>query len=72
LGLPAGALRKPYLNMTGQALRHGVEVVQRLGLAEQYGYRIREDLIGEDAAGDPNTGPAAVIPQTGSGGCFLR
>jgi 4-hydroxy-tetrahydrodipicolinate synthase len=72
LGLPAGELRKPYLSMTGQALRYGVEVVQRLGLAEQYGFRIREDLIGEDAAGAPNTGPAAVAPQTGSGGCFLR
>jgi 4-hydroxy-tetrahydrodipicolinate synthase len=72
LGLPAGELRKPYLNMTGQALRGGVEIVQRLGLAEQYGYRIRENLIGEDAAGVPNTAPAAVAPQTGSGRCFLR
>ena len=72
LGLPAGELRKPYLNMTGQALRCGVEIVQRLGLAEQYGYRIREDLIGEDAAGVPNTASAAVAPQTGSGRCFLR
>ncbi len=72
LGLPAGELRKPYLNMSGQALRCGVEIVQRLGLAEQYGYRIREDLIGEDAAGVPNTASAAVAPQTGSGRCFLR
>jgi 4-hydroxy-tetrahydrodipicolinate synthase len=72
LGLPAGELRKPYLNMTGQALRRGVEIVQRLGLAEQYGYRIRENLIGEDAAGAVNTAPAAVAPQTGSGRCFLR
>jgi hypothetical protein len=72
LGLPAGELRRPYLNMRGRALRYGVEAVQRLGLAEQYGYRICEDLIGEDAAGAPNTGPAAIAPQTGPGGCFLR
>jgi hypothetical protein len=26
LGLPAGNLRKPYLNMTGKALRRGVEI----------------------------------------------
>ncbi len=59
-------------NMAGQALRCGVEIVQQLGLAEKYGYRIREDLIGKDAAGAPNTRPAAVTPQTGPGGCFLR
>jgi 4-hydroxy-tetrahydrodipicolinate synthase len=68
LGLPAGDLRRPYLNMTGQALRVGVEVVQRLGLAEQYGYRVREDLIGDDRPGDPARTPVA----TGTGACFIR
>jgi 4-hydroxy-tetrahydrodipicolinate synthase len=72
LGLPAGALRKPYLSMTGRALRHGVEVVQRLGLAERYGYRIREDLIGEDAAGELSSASTPVPAATSSGACFVR
>jgi len=49
-------------------LRVGVEVVQRLGLAEQYGYRVREDLIGDDRPGDPARTPVA----TGTGACFIR
>jgi 4-hydroxy-tetrahydrodipicolinate synthase len=72
LGLPAGALRKPYLNMTGPALRNGVEVVQRLGLAEQYGYRIREDLIGADSPAEPVSTSVPLPAATGSGGCFIR
>lgn len=72
LGLPAGDLRKPYLNMTGRALRAGVEIVKRLGLAEQYGYRVREDLIGEDAPGDPVVASAPAAASTGSGACFIR
>jgi 4-hydroxy-tetrahydrodipicolinate synthase len=72
LGLPAGELRRPYLNMTGGALRAGLEIVKRLGLVEQYGYRIREDWIGEEGmegpAPDPNPGMAAA----GSGACFIR
>jgi 4-hydroxy-tetrahydrodipicolinate synthase len=72
LGLSAGALRKPYLNMTGRALRAGLDIVQRLGLAEQYGYRIREDLIGEDAPGEPVGTSVAAPAATGSGACFIR
>lgn len=72
LGLPAGALRKPYLNMTGRALRAGLDIVQRLGLAEQYGYRVREDLIGEDAPGEPGNTSVPAPAVTGSGACFIR
>jgi 4-hydroxy-tetrahydrodipicolinate synthase len=38
LGMPAGNLRKPYLNMTGRALQRGVEIVRNLGLIEQYNF----------------------------------
>jgi 4-hydroxy-tetrahydrodipicolinate synthase len=72
LGLPAGDLRRPYINMSGQALRVGVEVVKRLGLAEQYGYRVREDLIGDDSPGLPAGASAAATVDTGSGACFIR
>jgi 4-hydroxy-tetrahydrodipicolinate synthase len=65
LGLPAGELRKPYVNMSGSPLRAGVEIVKRLGLAEQYGYCIQEELIGEDAA----LGPEAA--QRSSSSCFV-
>jgi 4-hydroxy-tetrahydrodipicolinate synthase len=73
LGLPAGELRRPYLNLTGQALRKGVAIVQRLGLASQYGFHVREDLIGGDepAAGQ-NAAPAPEASETGSGACFIR
>jgi 4-hydroxy-tetrahydrodipicolinate synthase len=67
LGLPAGRLRKPYLNLTGGALRPGIEVVKRLGLLQRYGYEIREDLIGEDSL----KGSAQTSMPTGSGACFL-
>ena len=72
LGLPAGELRKPYLNMTGQALRCGVDIVHRLGLAKQYGYRVREDLIGADAPGEPVSASVPAPAATGSGACFIR
>jgi 4-hydroxy-tetrahydrodipicolinate synthase len=72
LGLPAGDLRRPYLNMSGKALRAGVEIVKRVGLAEQYGYRVREDLIGEDAPPDPAAASAPVAASSGSGACFIR
>jgi hypothetical protein len=72
LGLPAGALRKPYLNMTGRALRAGLDIVQRLGLAEQYGYRVRENLVGEDAPGEPVSTSVPAPAVTGSGACFIR
>jgi len=48
---------------------------KRFGLPLFYGCaanNTREELIGKDAAGAPNTRPAAVTPQTGPGGCFLR
>jgi len=48
LGLPAGELRRPYLNMGGRSLRKGVEIVQMLGLTAQYGYRVREEIMGSD------------------------
>jgi 4-hydroxy-tetrahydrodipicolinate synthase len=68
LGLPAGDLRRPYLNLSGRALRPGVEVVKRLGLVEQYGYRLREELIGDDRPEDP----APVQIPSGQGACFVR
>lgn len=68
LGLPAGRLRRPYLNMTGGALRAGLDIVKRLGLAQRYGYEFREDLIGEDAIEAPS--PAST--PTGVGACFIR
>ena len=58
--------------MSGQALRCGVEVVQRLGLAEQYGYRVREDLIGADAPGEPVGTSVPTPAATGSAACFIR
>jgi len=72
LGLPAGDLRRPYLNMSGHALREGVEIVKRLGLAEQYGYRVREDLIGDERPGDPAGASAPAPVATGTGACFIR
>jgi 4-hydroxy-tetrahydrodipicolinate synthase len=73
LGLPAGELRRPYLNLTGRALRDGVEIARRLGLVEQYGYLIREDLLGTDQPGaGQGAAPAPAAPGTGSGACFTR
>jgi len=72
LGLPAGDLRRPYLNMSGRTLREGVEIVKRLGLAEQYGYRVREDLIGDERPGDPAGASAPAPVATGTGACFIR
>ena len=40
LSLPAGNLRKPLTNLDGEALAKGVRIVQKLGLDEQYGYKI--------------------------------
>jgi 4-hydroxy-tetrahydrodipicolinate synthase len=73
LGLPAGKLRRPYLNLTGRALRNGVAIVEGLGLAAHYGFHVREDLIDADppAAGQ-SAEPAPAAPGTGSGGCFIR
>jgi len=71
LGLPAGRLRKPYLNLTGSALRAGVDVVRRLGLSERYGYRIREDLIGKDAPAEAASAPDAQSAGGGTAACFI-
>jgi 4-hydroxy-tetrahydrodipicolinate synthase len=68
LGLPAGELRRPYLGLSAHALRNGVDIVKRLGLVEQYGYTIREDLI---SGGDPSPGAPDSEPASG-GGCFIR
>lgn len=43
-GLPAGSLRRPLRNLEGESLARGVEIVQRLGLDLQYGYRMRPSL----------------------------
>jgi 4-hydroxy-tetrahydrodipicolinate synthase len=73
LGLPAGELRRPYRGLTGRALRNGVEIVRRLGLAERYGYQVREELIEEDSpAADASAERASETRGTGSGACFIR
>ena len=41
LGLPAGDLRRPYRSLTGEALRRGIDIVKKLGLADKYGYAIK-------------------------------
>jgi 4-hydroxy-tetrahydrodipicolinate synthase len=71
LGLPAGRLRKPYLNLTGSDLRAGVDIVRRLGLSERYGYRIREDLIGRDAPAEGASAPDAQSAGGGAAACFI-
>jgi hypothetical protein len=49
-----------------------VDIVQRLGLAEQYGYRVRKDLIGVDAPGEPVGTSVPASAGTGSAACFIR
>jgi 4-hydroxy-tetrahydrodipicolinate synthase len=41
LGMPAGDLRKPLTGLEGEALAKGLRIVEELGLAERYGYRIK-------------------------------
>lgn len=73
LGLPAGELRRPYLGMSGPALKAGVEIVRRLGLDRQYGYNVREDLIGTAALPEAEIGaPAVAGAGASSGACFIR
>jgi 4-hydroxy-tetrahydrodipicolinate synthase len=36
LGLPSGDLRRPYLNLGGNELQRGVDIVKELGLVEEY------------------------------------
>jgi len=71
LGLPAGNLRKPYLNMAGKALRRGVAIVKNLGLVEQYGFQINEeDFPDQNESALPNASPAYQA-QMESGKCFI-
>lgn len=72
LGLPAGELRRPYLGLPGPALRAGVDIVKRLGLDRQYGYSIREDLIGAAAPRAEVGDPAAAEAGASAGACFIR
>jgi 4-hydroxy-tetrahydrodipicolinate synthase len=71
LGLPAGNLRKPYLNMTGKALQRGVQIVRSLGLVEQYDFRINdEDFADRGDAAPPDPSADSRMP-TGPGKCFI-
>jgi 4-hydroxy-tetrahydrodipicolinate synthase len=71
LGLPAGDLRKPYLNMTGKELRRGVEIVKKLGLAEQYNFQITEELLVDKLESGEETTLVNPDAQTDSGKCFI-
>ena len=71
LGLPAGNLRKPYINMTGDALRQGVERVEKLGLIEQYNYKINEAAIVDGFSPTEESKSANHPPPTASGKCFI-
>ena len=71
LGLPAGKLRKPYLNMTGHALQRGVEIIRNLGLVEQYNFQIKtEDFADKIEAAPPNASENPQV-QMESGKCFI-
>ena len=71
LGLPAGKLRKPYLNMTGHALQRGVEIIRNLGLVEQYNFQIKtEDFADKIEAAPPNASEKPPA-QMESGKCFI-
>jgi 4-hydroxy-tetrahydrodipicolinate synthase len=41
LGMPVGAMRKPYRGLEGEALERGVRIVKELGLVEKYGYSVK-------------------------------
>jgi 4-hydroxy-tetrahydrodipicolinate synthase len=41
LGLPAGELRKPLTGLEGEALAKGLRIVEELGLAQRYGYKMK-------------------------------
>jgi len=71
IGLPAGNLRKPYLNMTGQDLQRGVEIVRNLGLAEQYDFQINKKLLVDKSETGEETALLNPDAQTGSGKCFI-
>lgn len=71
LGLPAGNLRKPYINMTGKALRQGVGLVKNLGLMDQYNYEINEAAIGDRFSPAEKTESDNPSAHGGSGNCFI-
>jgi 4-hydroxy-tetrahydrodipicolinate synthase len=41
IGLPAGDLRKPLTGLEGDALAKGIRIVEELGLAKKYGYKVK-------------------------------
>jgi 4-hydroxy-tetrahydrodipicolinate synthase len=41
LGMPAGNLRKPLTGLEGEALAKGLHIVEELGLATRYGYKLK-------------------------------
>ena len=41
LGLPGGDLRKPLTGLEGEALAKGIRIVEELGLAKRYGYKMK-------------------------------
>jgi 4-hydroxy-tetrahydrodipicolinate synthase len=47
IGLPAGDLRKPNLNMGSQALGLGIKIVKELRLDDKYNFLIPDELISE-------------------------
>ncbi len=71
LGMPAGDLRKPYLNMTGPALQRGVEIVKKLGLVAQYDFQINENDFADQQASASLNASAASQVQTNPGKCFI-
>jgi 4-hydroxy-tetrahydrodipicolinate synthase len=71
LGMPAGNLRKPYLNMTGRALQHGVEIVKKLGIVAQYNFQINENDFADQQASASLNASAASQMQTNPGKCFI-
>jgi 4-hydroxy-tetrahydrodipicolinate synthase len=71
LGMPAGDLRKPYLNMTGPALQRGVEIVKKLGLVAQYDFQINENDFADQQASASLKASAASQVQTNPGKCFI-
>jgi len=71
LGLPAGSLRRPYLNMTGRALQRGVEIARNLGLVAQYDFQIHEDDFVERKEAVPLNASADSQAQMKPGKCFI-
>jgi len=68
LGLPAGELRKPNLNLVGHDLWMGVQIIKELGLVEKYQYSVPKEFV-------PDIKPAAASSEgqtsAGSNKCVL-